>query len=1733
MRTRLAAFLWLFPLLAFGQNPLLRQFFTTNYIHTTNLPAFGDVFKIDTVNAPNYVTGHWATAASGTAVTFDNTQFGGEPAGTNIISGANTTNLNAFGVVVMTNVSAPQNFFMSVSGSQPAMSNRAGRYSPDTMIGNSNSITFNKQVGWGNTIAGGFRNGINEGLGIGHTSIIGAGDGNFIHESGDSVIGGGASNLVASVSASVVPGGSNNTVRGSYSWAGGRDASALHDNVFVWSDGSLGNLSSTTNGQFLVAASHGVGINLNDAGTNGLRVFGNIDSTIGFTVNGVPYGGGGGSSNNLDPLTCFANNSLYSTGALIFHGIGNTIRSNSDYAVILGGSQNTITGMNSFIGAGHGNIAGGDDNFIGAGTSNRTIGPNVTVSGGWNNVATGDDATIAGGKDNSVLMRNSVIGGGTGNAIYTNTEWATIAGGTGNSISNGQWNSIGGGSANQVYGQANTIGGGGANYVTGNNSTIGGGSVNLITNNANGGQTIAGGEQNMLHDGDVNFIGSGNFNGIGASYQSGNWFIWRGSNVASAIAGGYGNTVQSDLGFIGSGFFNLCMGWGGVVVGGIQNSVFPSQHSFIGGGRANIIYGTNDVIVGGFGSTIDTNAISSFIGGGYQNFILSGSNNVIPGGFSNVINSDFSFAAGTMAEAQHDNSFVWSDGSSGIFSTTTNNQFLILSTNGVGININNPGTNALKVAGNVDSTVGFSINGVPLTNGGGGAVSGVVLTNSGYTQQVGGIFNSAWGLTDTNSGQLLLMKSNSVVVGRGLFVLNGGITNFWPNGDGFVGPAVYGNAGSLTLGPSFTNTMMLIGGSWIDTYGNLIDHGALNVGLTFQVTSPSNTSWVGQGNNPAFHFDATDFFFDVPFTGSGSNLTLTDGLTVTSDANFEGNVNIGGNLIVSNASSFSNDVIIASTDNRKSIRLNTNGTVMISNAVGVVTIGSGAITLTNLQVAGTKTDHTFIITNIPTGTAFKIGAPYSAFSTPYALWFNTNRSLLAGADIYSYGGNLDGAGHYGTIGQGYFTAVANSAAIDPSYNIVNSYDSSRAKFGCRNGWFGLTWSTNGSVFWPGVAIGTNSGNVAIGHTNTTFAWLYLSNLCGSTVSNAFRLDTVAGINSLVVGTNGNVGIGVAAPSSKLNIIDVAAGGTAGILTLRNNSASTSSAGKIRFENSTSDGSDSGAGEIIVTRKASSGGAMALRTSVAGNPVADRLVIDDAGNVGVGITTPDSLLTVSNTTAATLFKVAGGPHSSNTLFQVNSNATVGIGVASPTAGFSLETSSHVKVGGNLQVPNSVQVGSLAGYGATGFVDLYDGNALRFNHNAAANGVKLATNGAGGLILSDWNGVMGSSNGLAMGGLLTAYDIQANHYTFSPVYYDLNDSTYFIAPASGGTAGRFKGTVTVGGSLIGTNGGTFGAPVTSTSSSTSSPAATEFVVAEWVRGLFSGGTLLYNCTNQQNIFTNYDLWYSALPTTNAVQQARTYTGVTNNQYLGTGIASTNRYQQLNSPMTVNAYLSFNTGGGRSVSVHPEFYYCYEEPKTNNPGVFTNLLGDYVAGAQSLIPGTNLYTWVISFPTVVSTNANGFWAIRRFKVDAQTANPNVTIHGSGNTPSTIGFNNPTVTSSGMVQYDQNSVITNVLMNGSYQSNTISTVFNLLAPRQFFSTNAAANITFTGVTGFNTNGEREATASFMASGGDIAITIPNPVRTPDGQRIYYVSNGMSGELTVKAWGFNTYTGAAFRIIY
>lgn len=251
------------------------------------------------------------------------------------------------------------------------------------------------------------------------------------------------------------------------------------------------------------------------------------------------------------------------------------------------------------------------------------------------------------------------------------------------------------------------------NILIGYNSTIADGLTNF--------NSISGGSSNKMNISVTNSVIAGGYsNNIGSN------------SFSSVISGGASNSISDTplVIFINDGYNNIS--------GGLKNSIGSGQGgSVISGGVSNSI-GTNtgyaaleapsDNISGGQQNVIGSLSSYCSIGGGLANTINNGSTyGTIPGGAQNIVGGSYGFAAGQNASSTHNNSFVWSDGAT--FADTASSQYLIHAGGGVGINTNNPGTNALSVYGGVNITGNASTSTFTMTSG---ATNGnIVITGVG------------------------------------------------------------------------------------------------------------------------------------------------------------------------------------------------------------------------------------------------------------------------------------------------------------------------------------------------------------------------------------------------------------------------------------------------------------------------------------------------------------------------------------------------------------------------------------------------------------------------------------------------------------------------------------------------------------------------------------------------------------------------------------------------------------------------------------------------------------------------------------------------------------------------------------------------------------------------------------------------------------------------------------------
>ena len=337
---------------------------------------------------------------------------------------------------------------------------------------------------------------------------------------------------------------------------------------------------------------------------------------------------------------------------------------------------------------------------------------------------------------------------------------------------------------------------GNTNLSSALNSAYVAGTNNLIASNAN-----------------AAFIGSGLRNEV----QSGSEFatipggrdnrIFT-NTIAGSIGGGRQNTVSGSYALITGGYSNQASGTYAAILGGSENSI-TGQRTIILGGHRNTAAGFYGAALGG-----QSNSVSASYG-----LTLGGlANNVSAAATGGV-------AAGHNATASHRGVFVWAsyDTNGSAFSSTGTNQFLIRAAGGVGINTNNPGTNALSVRGSAsisgNLTVSGTINGTfsnatfssltvngPILSGTGNSITGPNAAVGGGQNNTasevaavigGGASNSATGsYSSIGGGQVNTAFNTWSTVGGGFSNRATGLSSFVGGGEQNLASAKYSAVGA-------------------------------------------------------------------------------------------------------------------------------------------------------------------------------------------------------------------------------------------------------------------------------------------------------------------------------------------------------------------------------------------------------------------------------------------------------------------------------------------------------------------------------------------------------------------------------------------------------------------------------------------------------------------------------------------------------------------------------------------------------------------------------------------------------------------------------------------------------------------------------------------------------------------------------------------------------------------------
>lgn len=175
---------------------------------------------------------------------------------------------------------------------------------------------------------------------------------------------------------------------------------------------------------------------------------------------------------------------------------------------------------------------------------------------------------------------------------------------------------------------------------------------------------------------------------------NGNITAWKGNFGYNTNAGYYAfvagvwNDASGDFSTVGGGRQDTASGLQSVVGGGWINHATGDQAT-VGGGQGNIASADWSTVAGGGYST--ASGLYGAIGGGFGN-LASATYSTVPGGRSNTAAAIYSMAAGRRAQANHDGSFVWADGTNAAFASDTANQFNVRASGGTRIFTNSSAT---------------------------------------------------------------------------------------------------------------------------------------------------------------------------------------------------------------------------------------------------------------------------------------------------------------------------------------------------------------------------------------------------------------------------------------------------------------------------------------------------------------------------------------------------------------------------------------------------------------------------------------------------------------------------------------------------------------------------------------------------------------------------------------------------------------------------------------------------------------------------------------------------------------------------------------------------------------------------------------------------------------------------------------------------------------------------------
>ena len=231
--------------------------------------------------------------------------------------------------------------------------------------------------------------------------------------------------------------------RGKITLAGGTDGTTISNvkdgtaNTDAVNVGQLKTALQKQTDSLKVNAGWGIDIDKTDGNTISLRrnLGRDMDSTDQATLeadatkNALVLGGRVGQGETKGGQTKEKAYGAFGLDSVIVGGADNTVNSNGDAAVVIGGLSNEASARYSAVLGGNNNDALGKESTVTGGFDNNAYGVHATLTGGSWNKAYGDTSSVFGGSVNDVVGSSSTAVGGYGSHVYGNFS-VGIAGGS-------------------------------------------------------------------------------------------------------------------------------------------------------------------------------------------------------------------------------------------------------------------------------------------------------------------------------------------------------------------------------------------------------------------------------------------------------------------------------------------------------------------------------------------------------------------------------------------------------------------------------------------------------------------------------------------------------------------------------------------------------------------------------------------------------------------------------------------------------------------------------------------------------------------------------------------------------------------------------------------------------------------------------------------------------------------------------------------------------------------------------------------------------------------------------------------------------------------------------------------------------------------------------------------------------------------------------------------------------